>query len=326
MELTLRMNHHKMKSIIIPAVCSLMLCGTVLGDPLDRSQISSEAKWLIHLDLDALRKTQFGSAFFKKIQEDHLDKIQNDLVRDLGIKFNFNTLMSATAYGNKFDTEPDKQGVLMIRTRDPLKPVIDGLIALHDGESNEEFDLVKTTEDQADFYSLNQEIQATFPQDNLLVMGKSRANIKQALRVIQGREKCLAGSDGFGGYPTLDPVFFFLGVAESFANNVNIPANAKFLRQAEGGRVALGENDGQLYLNLALKTADAQTTTQIRQVIDGMLALLRLSQQDEDLTRLLNSTMVTSGSNLVSVNVKLPSQLVLDKLDDVDKRHRQEQK
>lgn len=285
------------------------------GDPLDKTQVSADAKWLVHVDLSAFRSTDFGKQFYSLIQEKHLKKAEEDIHNHLGVSFDFDKIKSLTAYGDDYKTDPHKQAVLLIQSDQDLKQLLDELVRKPFGIDEEKVQLTKRAgENGMDLYSLNDEIYGSLLKKDLLVIGRSEKNIEESAAVIAGKAKNLTDSQAFSGYPEIGETFFFIATADAFNKNVPIPPQAKFLQQAEGGRIVLGEAKGNLFLNFALKTANEETGNQVSQVISGMLALMRLSQEDPNLTQLINSAKVSQSGSTVSVQIHFPSDRAVAKV------------
>jgi hypothetical protein len=84
---------------------------------------------------------------------------------------------------------------------------------------------------------------------------------------------------------------------------------------ADGGRLALGENADNVFLNIVLKAKTADASKQIQAVAQGLLALVSLSQtENQDLMQLAQNTTVKSTENLVTLGLEYPVSNALEKL------------
>lgn len=297
----------------------LVTAGIALAPAVPQSRISSNAKWLIHFDLGQFRETPFGAAFLAKVRRDHLDTLEKDLREDFGLKFDFNQLQSVTAYGTDFKSEPDQQGVLLLQSGQNLDNLVEQLEIPSLKEKGIELKLDRITVGGTELLHVNQEFFLTFADSGkLAILGKTRPSVLEAGEVVAGKRRNLSVTDRFEKFPKVGNDFFFMAMADSFAHDLPVPPKARFLQQAEGGRILLGEEGKNLVVRLDLLTSDEETTRQVRQVMEGMLALLRLGQQDENLKRLLGGTRIDSTDRLVSVELRVSTQQVLDKLAEVD--------
>jgi hypothetical protein len=86
---------------------------------------------------------------------------------------------------------------------------------------------------------------------------------------------------------------------------------------ADGGRVVLGENADQLFVNLALKAKTSEVVTQMQQVIQGLIAMASLGKPDDkDVMQLVQSTKVSATDKVVSVSVEYPVDKAIQRIDE----------
>ena len=164
-------------------------------------------------------------------------------------------------------------------------------------------------------YSINNEIIITLPKDGLLVLSKTRSLVEKANDVIAGKADSLRANQAFSDFATVPNAFIFLAVAEGFSAKANLPPQAQILQQADGGRLVLGEKADNLYLSLALRAKTAEVSQQLQQVVQGMIALVSMSQQQQpDLVQLMQNLKVTSTDKLVSLAIEYPVAKVIEKL------------
>jgi len=143
--------------------------------------------------------------------------------------------------------------------------------------------------------------------------------IEELRNGLSGKAK--GRGEAFSGYAKVPNTFFFLAVAEGFNDNAALPAQAKILKMAEGARIALGEKTDLLFLNLALKAKDPEVIQQIRQVVEGMTALVALGQsENKELLELVQATKVSSTEKTVTVNIEYPLSKVVGHLDGVSQK------
>jgi hypothetical protein len=300
-----------MKNLILALALTCALTTTIHADPLSKKAVSADAKWLVHLDLDNLRKAKIGEFLTKEVLEKLVEaklsalKAQAKLDVDVDLK----KIASITAYGTDLQKNPDANAVLLIRTGHNIEKVIDGVIQALAGQIPDESKrpIKKLQQEPVVMYSVGGELFAAIQGNDLLILSKSRSQIDKARTVLAGATANIATSSAFSGYPALENSFFFLGIAEAFNENSGIPAQAKVLQMADGGRVVLGEKADRLFLNLALRAKTPELTSQIQQILQGLVALASLSQsENQDLQQLTQSMKVASDKNLVTVNVEFP--------------------
>ena len=133
--------------------------------------------------------------------------------------------------------------------------------------------------------------------------------------MLAGKAPALASGAAFGGFGDMKEAFFFLGVAEGFNAGNGLPPQAKLLQVADAGRIALGEDSTQVFLNLALRGKTPEVVVQMQEVMQGIIAIGSLSQpQDKDVAQLLQSIKVSTTDNFVNVRVDYPVARAIEQL------------
>jgi hypothetical protein len=174
----------------------------------------------------------------------------------------------------------------------------------------------KLQQDPFPVYSVANQVFVSPRVAGQIVVSKSREQLEGFRNLLAGKDKTARAGNAFSDYAHVPNTFFFLAVAEGFNENAAIPPQAKILKMAEGARIVLGEKADLLFLNLALKAKDPEVIQQIRQVIEGMTALVALGQsENKELLELIQATKVSSTEKIVTVNIEYPLSKVMGRLD-----------
>ena len=170
------MNRNGLALTLAATTAALAGIPSAQAEPLNRSQISADAKWVIHLDVDAFRKTKVGA----KVLELANTKYRAAL-KDAGLNFNtdFDKLANITAYGPEF-REHDPEGVLIVKSRSDLKTDLDALIGLAALSGDESKKIVKSSEDSVETYSVGNDMHGSLVASDTLVLAKPRGSWPQA--------------------------------------------------------------------------------------------------------------------------------------------------
>ncbi|HKS35665.1 MAG TPA: hypothetical protein VJW76_00645 [Verrucomicrobiae bacterium] len=311
-----------MKPFTSALVLALAIATTTFGGPLQKEQVGSDAKWLLHLDLDKFRASKVGTYFTRQVLEQKLSQPKADLKREFNFDLDISKISSITAYGTDYGSKPDANGVLVIKTTLDVEKALDSAIEKLSANAGEgQGGIKKTQQGSTVRYSINDDVFVTLHPGNLVVVAKSREPNQKASEVLAGKSANLTSGKAFSGFPDVQKAFFFLGVAEAFNADVPIPPQANVLKMADGGRLVLGENADRLFLNVALKAKSSEVVTQIQQVIQGLVALASLSKtENKDLMQLAQSARVSADENLVSLNLEFPVERAIEKLSE-ENRH-----
>jgi hypothetical protein len=324
-----------MKYRIILITLLWAMAAPLLAASVPKKEITADAKWLLHLDLKELRASKIGDFLYKKFFEEKFEKQikAGILMSGFNIDLDFQKIKSVTAYGTDYNME-DPKGVLLIHTGQNIKGIIESIVQQQEemekkdqekkGEDGKlgggEKAMVKQIQkDPFDLYSLHGQAFAAVYGDDLLVVSKSQSRVERAREVLEGKNQNLTEGASFAAFPETPNSFFFLAVAEGFNQLAAIPPQAKVLQMAEGGRIILGERSDNLFLNFVLLSKTQEATTQIQQVIQGMVALVSLSQTDnKDLMDLAQSVKVSSDKNAVTLGVEYPVAKAIEKFSEMD--------
>lgn len=292
----------------------LALGAGAYADGLNREHISADAKWLLHLDCDNLRQTQVGGFLLNHLVAPKAEEIGN------GLKFNVSNVLqrisSVTAYGVDFTKGPDAAGVLLINSDAETETALEGLLVAQI-LTKTNGPVKKLANDDQPLYCFGNEVFIAPQKGGPIVISKSRAQVEAAQELLAGKAPSLGANNKFSQWSVTPNSFFFLGVADALNVPNQLPAQAKVLQMADGGRIALGEMDEQVFLDLALHGKNTEVTRQIQQVIEGMIALVSLSQPDNpDLTELTKTIKVSSKDGLITIRMEYPASKAIAKLNE----------
>src|SRR3954469_13304252 len=102
---------------LLSSVSVLVAAISAFAGPLDKSKISADAKWLLHLDVEAFRRSALGDHVIGHFLQPMIDG--NEQVKKLNLSISVQNISSLTAYGSAF--EKNGQGVLMLTTTADVK-------------------------------------------------------------------------------------------------------------------------------------------------------------------------------------------------------------
>ena len=272
--------------------------------PLPKKQIAADAKWLVHVDLQNLRKTKLGEFATKGVLENAIAPLKSQL----GIDVNglIERVGSITAYGTDFQKNPEASGVLLVQLDGEAQKIVEGLLAAQMLADTKET-IKKSQLDGVISYSAENKLALAIHPNHLVVVGKSQKQVDKAAEVLAGKAQNLTASESFSDFPAPPNAFFFLAVAEGFNSNAAIPPQAEVLRKADGARIIIGEEVEKLFVDLSLRAKSVDVSQQIQQVIEGIRAMVSLSQiENKDLQELVRSINVSTKGKLVTVRADFP--------------------
>jgi hypothetical protein len=308
-----------MKRIALTLSLLIPLLNPALAGSIPKEEVSADAKWLIHLEAAQFRASKVGGFIITELLEKKLSQPVEDAKKNLKLDIDMDKILSGinsiTIYGTDYESLQD-HAVLLIRTSPDLEKILVGFLAgLALAGTNSPLQVTQTQEGSVSFYAMPKTAYCAVLPGKVMAIGRSREITEKAAQVLAGKAPGLASGAAFGGFGELKEAFFFLGVAEGFNVGNKLPPQAKLLQVADAGRIVLGEDAGQIFLNLALRGKTPEVVSQMQQVMQGIIAIGSLSQpQDKDIAQLLQSIRVSRADNIVSVRVDYPVDRAIEQL------------
>lgn len=305
-----------------PLFLSLAAAGLILSTPalnaapLDRAQVAADAKWLLHLDVEALLKSQLGNSLMKSV----VAEAGKDLKEDAGLDLSkiLQSTTSIMAYGTDFNSGKDGKGVLVWQGSKEIEQIASGFLvqqaeAAKAGGGNVK--LVRTGDQPV--YAFGEDMHVMVRPGGGLILGRAVDQIDAATQVMESKAPSLKGQTTFAEYAALPGGFFFLALADGFNQAANVPPQASVLKLTDGGRLALGEAGGKLHLQLTLKAQSAELTQQIQQVVQGLLAIVTMSQSEApELQEVIRATRINTEDKRVTLELAIPIEAALKQLNE----------
>jgi len=314
-----------MKRIALMVPLFLSLLHPALAGSIPREQVSADAKWLLQLEAAQFRASKVGGFIVTEMLEKGLSKpveqLNSKLKLDLNVEKILNGINSVTIYGTDYQS-PEEHSVLLIRASPDLEKIAVGFLAgMALAGTNAPIPVTQTQDGGVSFYAIGDAAYCAVLPGKVIALGRSHEVTENAAKVLTGKAPSLATGTAFTEFGETKDAFFFLAVAEGFNLGNNLPPQAKLLQAADGGRIVLGEEADQVFLRLALRGKSPDVTTQMEQVVQGLVAIGALSQpQDPDLAHLLHSIQVSTKDNIVNVGVDFPVDRAIGHLTKFDEK------
>jgi hypothetical protein len=306
----------------------LPLAVPAFAGPLQRQEVAADAKWLLHFDVDQLRSTPEGDSLTRGIADRVLDEPKAVLKREADFDLDLTKASSITAYGDY-----SSNSVLLVKTDLDIEKLVDAaLVQMAKFKNIPSWPVDKTVRDGILTYTFPDGVSLWIRPDKAILFSKSAAATEKANDVLAGRAANLTSSSTFSDFPDAQKPFFFFGAAEGFNGYPDLTSGAgtnnpkaKILKLTQSGRVVMGQQDEQAFVNFSWKAKSSEVVTQMQQVVQGMVALASLTASDnEDIQLLTDSAKVSAAGNIVSLNLNFPADkalVILNKL--LDRRDQQ---
>jgi hypothetical protein len=264
--------------------------------PLDPKQVSADAKWVIHMDVDALKQsTVMQRAYAKEASRWKDIKNRMAAIRDQMCMDPTVDLHAVTLYGPK----PGRtDGVMIVHAAVDQKEFV-GKVGKAPGYrtmNHGPYTLHSWT--QADG-----PVSSAFFDHNLVLLAKTDADVTAALDVLDGKSPSLAGkSSPLAGAPPSGTILIVRAIGLA---GLDIPFKSPLLNQCESFDLVAGEDKGQSFSEAHLATRSAAVAGQVRKIIEGIEATLELQYGSEPaVLGLLKGVRVEIADQTVNIAVR----------------------
>jgi hypothetical protein len=289
-----------MRVYVVLAVAAVLgFAGLAQATPLDLKQISADAKWAAHVDVDALMASKSMVKVREQIIKEHPDAEAGLAMLRTMWRFDPTTdLHGVTVYGAQLKKDT---GVAIIRAKVDQKFLLDmvKLAPDHKVTQHGKYELHSWLKDG------KKQENATFYQPDVVVFGNSLTELQAALDVLDGAKPNITAS----GHLSADmlPPGSIVTIGARDLGSANIPLESPLARQAESFILIVGENQGQVFVRSTLTVKQAEIAKQVKTVADGALALASLARMDDaDALKLIAAVKVTLADKVVSLEAQAP--------------------
>ncbi len=314
-----------MNNAIMATVATLLLATTPApAGSLKKDWVATDARWLIHLDVDGLLNSTVGRFILEHGEQLDLDMDDLDeFTEEAGIDPRTD-LMGVTVYGT--GDEPGEDGVIVAVTNARADVALQRLLD-HDEIRVRRRELggrdVYVIGDEGDRHYLYVEDAGT--NRRIVVISDDRQSFVNAIKVIAGRAPSL--SMGRSEIPADDPqdgslVFVAIGNIDVFGDDD--PAS-QIIRMSDGFTADIAEIDGMITGLATVTAASPEVAENISQVVTGLVALGRLmvDQQDElgPLRELTDSVKVRTRDSRISLRIRYDAGKLLKSVEQMMDMH-----
>ena len=283
----------------------------------DAKQVAADSHWFLHLDLAGFKKTQLGKFVFGQTKQ--FTKELDELAKEL--KFDIRTdLDSATIYGHTTKEGQEEDLAILFKGNFKAKAILAMLRTLdefkqHKTGGHQFFSWMETDEDEEE-PAEPETVFAAIVNDGLIALGTSQKRLVNALDVLKGKAPSLQPKQ-LAGLQLKKGSYFLAGVINVKDLPVS-PEGKAFKVQSIAFR--LGEQDKNFTTHLLLNSANANSSLQIQQMLQGMLALGQMQSNaaedpaSKELAALLKNLKIVRHENVVQVDFAYPAAKLIKQL------------
>jgi len=286
----------------VTVIFTLMLIAPNLrAGPLNPRWVPADAKWLVHIDVNAGLHSQVGKAALDfALSNPDLKQALDKAQATLGMKLP-SDIHDVTLYGRSFG--PD--GVVIVHAelnRDKLMSLLQSTKDLKSSDLRGRTIYTWEEDSPKDQTDASHTSAGALIDDTTVVLGHDKESIVAALDVIDGKQPALDSGSLLAQPAPPGTVGFIAAIhLESVAN---APDRSPLFQKCREGLLALGEHEGQAFMHAQIKAQSTEYAQQLTTMMKGMQALAEL--QNPQIGKDLDLVRVTNDDKVVRVDWHAP--------------------
>ena len=282
-----------MKFVIAPFAVLALAAAVGQAAPFEAKNVAADAKWVIHVDVDAVRDSHVVQKAFQTCPMLKDSGKHSDMIRDkAGVDLR-KDLHGLTLYGPDADK---KHAVAIVFSTVNQKLLLDKAAKATDHKVTKHgsIDIHSWTVKHG---SKTETAAGAFYKPDVLVFAADAQRVGAAIDVLDGKSPGITDPKSpLGGH-------VYKG-ATVIVRAIDIPADNRcpILKQAASLRVALGESDGKSFYRAKLVMKSPEAAEQVKTMGDGFKAMAELRFADDaDLLKLIDGLKVTVKQSTVNI-------------------------
>jgi hypothetical protein len=286
---------------------ALALLGStqVQAGPLDLKQVSGDAQWMVHIDVDAMRGSSFvEKAYLEGAQQWSAFEAWMSIACDqVGVDPK-SDLHGLTLFGTKLGK---LEGVALIDAK--MQP--EQMIGRAKGEAGYQSSTYGKREIHAWTDGQNR-VAGAFFTPSLLVVARTDKEVQHALDVLDQKAPSLAGKPNTLGSAPEGTMFqaWVQGLA-----NTPLPLKSPAVKKSQALSLVIGESGGQLFANARLTMESAEAAHKVLAVLEGVRAAAELQYEgDSRIMEVARRVKLSVAEKTVSLDLQAGAEEVWTQL------------
>ena len=296
-----------MKTALFTLLSLTLAITTGQAAKVDKINISKDAKFVAHLDLDAFRASGIGATMLKRMRQEEGKEKLDALIEIIGFD-PLTAIQSATLSGNG----EEDNAILVVRHKGDSTKLL-AFMKLHEHYRKTEHGKheIHGAGDRRD----GERGYVSFVNDTTAVLAPSRELAAKAIDLVNGKGAATQVP------PSLDMIskeaksVFLMAYAdvESLKEHID---DVNVSQMAKKAALVLGGSDGNLVLSLAVDAYSADTAEQMEAMVNGLIGFARLGQEENpEIKDILKGMKVTRNEATVSIHFAMGMNKFLELID-----------
>jgi len=311
-----------MKKVMV--LTSAILCMVTLAwaGPLDPAQVAAGAKWVAHVDLEALRASQFGGLLLGELKT---DAAQAKIAAFKAI-FAFDPVQdikSLTVFGDK--TSPQNGVAILKGAFDPEKVLV--LLRANDSYKASDYGshAVHTwTDDKSG--APEKTHWGCFHSAGMAVIAGTRERLVEAIDVLDGKGAAQPADSRLKRLLPKEQGVVMAAALQGIADGEALPPEANMLQNADGASLGLWEDNQKTTLEVKVEAKTVEAATAMQQMVQGLLAFGAVNQNPDPLAAAITqSAKVTTDDRTVMLRIQCGSEQLFNAMKQAHEKKLQQQ-
>ena len=284
--------------------------------PFNSSHIPADAKWVAHIDLEAIRASVIGKAMrehwlAKEKVQDHLDKVREEIGMDPS-----EDILSATLYDTKYEKH---HGVLMITVQNADGQKL--LARLNEKEPDNrmvEFEGAKLylwTKGGKHPHT----VCGTLYDNRVMIFSRDVLQLTEVLDVLNGKKPALSGDSPLAASTPAGTTLLLRGIDLADASS---EIKCMVLKESSRLEFETGANAGKSFMNMELDTDSDEVANNVKGVIKGFRAMVNLQKGKKNLKQFLSNLEVSTKGKTISTTWSADETAVLESIKAMVAKHK----
>lgn len=300
------------------AAAGFAAVGSAAAAALNPAHVSADARWIVHVDFEALRAGTIGQELVTAIEKAQAGATGGAF--GLNVTKVFQAMSTLTAYGTNLDKNPHAiDGALIAQGTPELRKIAESLLL--QGTIAEPKVFAEAPDFPFPTYAISDpsaapeakmQVLIAFPPEPIVLISKSKAQLMKARDVFLGKTPSLAKTPASPLHrlgAQADRAYLY--AATVVPTEAIFPQNApqtRMLQLAGAGSLALGERGENIFAHAELVASSATNAEKLSKILQGMTAVLSFAEtNDKQLAEFLNSTTVSRNGDTVTLDLAYSS-------------------
>ena len=283
-----------MKKTLLSIVALALSLATGQAATIDKANISKDAKFVVHLDLDAFRASKIGITLLEKIREDEGRKKLDALVEIIGFD-PLTAIHGATMFG----TGEEDDGIIVMKHKaDNAKLLAFMKLDEHYRKTEHGKHEIHGVGDRSD----GERGYISFVNDTTAVLAPSRELVGVGIDLVNGKGAAIKVPSSLqsAGKKTKNAFLVAYANVEDLKDYID---NESVNKMAKRAALSLGESDEKLILSISVDALDTDAAENMESMVNGLIGFAKLSQNENpEVKDILKGLKVTRNEANVSVH------------------------